>query len=87
MLGLHGNGMLAGQAVCAALAGAVADLLAPYRAVALLAAASLAATLALTSGLRRTAPGAPPPPGAAPSPRDGGDSGERTTPGRATTAP
>lgn len=56
MLGLHHNGMLAGQAVCAALAGAVADLVPAHRAVALFAAASLAATVALTSGLRRTAP-------------------------------
>ncbi|MGC5021669.1 hypothetical protein [Micromonospora sp. DT47] len=56
VLGLHGNGMLAGQAVCAALAGTVADLVPAYWAVALLAAASLAATLVLTAGLRRTAP-------------------------------
>jgi predicted MFS family arabinose efflux permease len=73
VLGLHGNGMLAGQAVCAALAGAAADLVAPSRAVALLAAAALASTIALTAGLRRTAPGPAPQPGA-----DGGDSGERT---------
>ncbi|MGN9802792.1 MFS transporter [Micromonospora sp. L32] len=56
VLGLHHNGMLAGQAVCAALAGTVADLVPAYWAVALLAGASLAATVALTSGLRRTAP-------------------------------
>ncbi|MDO3702214.1 MFS transporter [Micromonospora sp. C28SCA-DRY-2] len=56
VLGLHHNGMLAGQAVCAALAGAVADLVPASWAVALLAAASLAATLVLTAGLRRTAP-------------------------------
>ncbi|GAB3185117.1 putative MFS family arabinose efflux permease [Micromonospora palomenae] len=60
VLGLHHNGMLAGQAVCAALAGTVADLVPAYFAVALLAGASLAATVALTSGLRRTAPEAGP---------------------------
>ncbi|MEU8297867.1 MFS transporter [Micromonospora sp. NPDC048909] len=60
VLGLHQNGMLAGQAVCAALAGAVADLVPTYSAVALLAGASLAATVALTPGLRRTAPEAVP---------------------------
>ncbi|MGK5742479.1 MFS transporter [Micromonospora sp. URMC 103] len=80
VLGLHHNGMMAGQAVCAALAGALADLLAPYQAVALVAGASLAVTLALTSGLRRTAPGPVPPPRA-----DGGDADERTSP--AATAP
>ncbi|MFF0657010.1 MFS transporter [Micromonospora tulbaghiae] len=57
VLGLHHNGMLAGQAVCAALAGALADLVTPPRAVALLAAVSLTATVVLTPGLRRTAPG------------------------------
>ncbi|MER7890671.1 MFS transporter [Micromonospora sp. NPDC094482] len=56
VLGLHQNGMMAGQAVCAALAGTVADLVPVYWAVALLAGASLAATVALTSGLRRTTP-------------------------------
>ncbi|MGS2617978.1 MFS transporter [Micromonospora sp. LZ34] len=56
VLGLHHNGMLAGQAVCAALAGTVADLVPANSAVGLLAGASLAATLALTAGLRRTAP-------------------------------
>ncbi|MEU1641535.1 MFS transporter [Micromonospora zamorensis] len=56
VLGLHQNGMLAGQALCAVLAGAIADLVPTYQAVALLAGASLAATVALTSGLRRTAP-------------------------------
>ncbi|MFI6264715.1 MFS transporter [Micromonospora sp. NPDC051006] len=56
VLGLHQNGMMAGQAVCAALAGTVADLVPTYWAVALLAGASLAATVALTSGLRRTTP-------------------------------
>lgn len=81
VLGLHGNGMLAAQAVCAALAGAIADLVAPSRAVALVAAAALAATLVLTPGLRRTAPRPAPPPRAG-----GGDSGEATRSGRATTA-
>ncbi|MEU1399233.1 MFS transporter [Micromonospora zamorensis] len=56
VLGLHQNGMLAGQALCAVLAGAIADLVPTYQAVALLAGASLAATVALTAGLRRTAP-------------------------------
>ncbi|MEU5565819.1 MFS transporter [Micromonospora musae] len=56
VLGLHHNGMLAGQALCAAVAGAVADLVPAYHAVALLAGASLVATLTLTAGLRRTAP-------------------------------
>ncbi|MFG3418604.1 MFS transporter [Micromonospora sp. NPDC047730] len=56
VLGLHHNGMLAAQALCAVLAGAVADLVPANWAVTLLAAASLAATLVLTAGLRRTAP-------------------------------
>ncbi|MCZ7477268.1 MULTISPECIES: MFS transporter [unclassified Micromonospora] len=58
VLGLHGNGMLAAQAVCAALAGALADLTTPAHAVAVLAAVALAVTVALTPGLRRTTPGA-----------------------------
>ncbi|MFY1576237.1 hypothetical protein ACN26Z_15250 [Verrucosispora sp. WMMD703] len=48
--------MLAGQAVFAALAGAVADLLPTHRAVAVMAGLSLVTTLLLTRGLRRTAP-------------------------------
>ncbi|MEU4777897.1 hypothetical protein [Micromonospora sp. NPDC023633] len=56
VLGLHHNGMLTTQALCAVLAGTVADLVPASWAVALLAAASLAATLVLTAGLRRTAP-------------------------------
>ena len=56
VLGLHTNGMLAAQALCAVLAGTVADLVPASWAVALLATASLAATLVLTAGLRRTAP-------------------------------
>ncbi|MFG1890197.1 MFS transporter [Micromonospora sp. NPDC049051] len=56
VLGLHHNGMLATQALCAVLAGTVADLVPASWAVALLAAASLVATLVLTAGLRRTAP-------------------------------
>ncbi|TBL32063.1 MFS transporter [Verrucosispora sp. SN26_14.1] len=56
VLGLQQNGMLTGQAVCAALAGAVADVMPTHRAVAVLAALSLATTLLLTRGLRRTRP-------------------------------
>lgn len=56
VLGLQQNGMLAGQAVCAVLAGVIADQLATHRAVAVLAGLSLVATLSLTRGLRRTRP-------------------------------
>ncbi|MBQ1051189.1 MFS transporter [Micromonospora sp. C51] len=56
VLGLQQNGMLAGQAVFAALAGSVADLLPTHRAVAVMAGLSLVTTLLLTRGLRRTAP-------------------------------
>ncbi|MEV6813196.1 hypothetical protein [Micromonospora sp. NPDC051296] len=56
MLGLQQNGMLTGQAICAALAGAVADLMPTHRAVAVLAGLSLVCTLLLTRGLRRTRP-------------------------------
>ncbi|PZV93817.1 Predicted arabinose efflux permease, MFS family [Micromonospora phaseoli] len=60
VLGLQQNGMHAGQAVFAALAGAVADLLPTHRAVAVLAGLSLITTLLLTRGLRLTQPvGAP----------------------------
>ncbi|WP_327029436.1 MFS transporter [Micromonospora sp. NBC_01740] len=56
VLGLQHNGMMAAQALCAVLAGTVADLVPAGWAVALLATAALAATLMLTAGLRRTAP-------------------------------
>ncbi|MFI7575320.1 MFS transporter [Micromonospora sp. NPDC049497] len=59
-LGLHQNGMMAGQAVCAALAGVVADVLPTHRAVALLACLSLAMTLLLTRSLRYARPAPPP---------------------------
>ncbi|PZF99858.1 MFS transporter [Micromonospora endophytica] len=55
-LGLHQNGMLTGQAVCAAGAGVVADLLPTSVAVAVLAGLSLMATLLLTPGLRCVRP-------------------------------
>jgi predicted MFS family arabinose efflux permease len=54
--GLAGNGMMIGQAAGALLGGAVAVVLAPWTAMALLGAGSLAVTLALTAGLRRSAP-------------------------------
>ncbi|WBB68434.1 MFS transporter [Micromonospora sp. WMMD812] len=56
VLGLQQNGMLTGQAVFAALAGAVADLMPTHRAVAVLAGLSLVTTLLLTRGLRHTRP-------------------------------
>ncbi|MFY1697248.1 MFS transporter [Solwaraspora sp. WMMA2101] len=56
VLGLQQNGMLAGQAVCAILAGTVADHLPVHQAVAVLAGLSLVATMGLTRGLRRTRP-------------------------------
>ncbi|OKI69652.1 MFS transporter [Micromonospora sp. CB01531] len=54
VLGLHQNGMLAGQAVFAALAGVIADRLPAAWAVAAMAGLSLVATVALTRGLRQT---------------------------------
>lgn len=54
VLGLQQNGMLAGQAVCAVLAGALADQLATHQAVVVLAGLSLVGTLWLTRGLRYT---------------------------------
>ncbi|WP_422733751.1 MFS transporter [Micromonospora sp. WMMD558] len=54
VLGLQQNGMMTGQAVFAALAGAVADVLPTHQAVAVLAGLSLATTLLLTRGLRHT---------------------------------
>ncbi len=66
VLGLQQNGMLTGQAVFAALAGAVADVLPAYQAVGLLAGLSLVVTLLLTRGLRHTRP--VPPRSPAPTP-------------------
>ncbi|MFU8854746.1 hypothetical protein ACNAW0_27815 [Micromonospora sp. SL1-18] len=62
VLGLHQNGMMAGQAAFAALAGVIADRLPANWAVAAMAGLSLLATVALTRGLRGTevAPGAEP---------------------------
>ncbi|MFC3502740.1 MFS transporter [Micromonospora krabiensis] len=76
VLGLQQNGMLTGQAVFAALAGALADVVATHHAVAVLAALSLATTLLLTPGLRHTRPAAgvvvtPPRPRVARSSRSG----------------
>ncbi|GAA2626434.1 MFS transporter [Dactylosporangium fulvum] len=51
-LGLHTSGMLTMQAVCATLAGTVAQFLAPGRAMAVLAVASILVSLALIPGLR-----------------------------------
>ncbi|WIM98117.1 hypothetical protein ACTOB_001693 [Actinoplanes oblitus] len=51
-LGLHTSGMLTMQAVCAALAGSLAELTSPAAAITLLAAASVAVTLALAGPLR-----------------------------------
>ncbi|MGN9809379.1 MFS transporter [Micromonospora sp. BQ11] len=70
-LGLHQNGMMTGQAVFAALAGAVADVLPAHRAMALLACLSLTATLLLTRGLRYARPAPPPPAAAVPAPLAG----------------
>ena len=68
VLGLQQNGMLTGQAVFAALAGAVADVLPTYQAVGLLAGLSLVVTLLLTRGLRHTRPVPSPSPSPAPVP-------------------
>ncbi|MEU5724081.1 MFS transporter [Micromonospora sp. NPDC047738] len=54
VLGLHQNGMMAGQAVFAAMAGVIADRLPASWAVAAMAGLSLVATVALTRGLRQT---------------------------------
>ncbi|MFV2086435.1 MFS transporter [Micromonospora sp. LOL_021] len=56
VLGLQQNGMLAGQAVCAIVAGTVADHLPVHQSVAVLAGLSLVATGLLAPGLRRTRP-------------------------------
>ncbi|MGW7407115.1 MFS transporter [Streptomyces sp. NPDC054833] len=57
-LGLHATGMVAAQGVSAALAGSVAQLTSPARAMTLMACASLAVTLTLATAARRerTAP-------------------------------
>jgi predicted MFS family arabinose efflux permease len=55
-LGLVSSGMLTMQAVCAALAGSLAELTSPATAITLLAAASVAVTLALATPLREPAP-------------------------------
>ncbi|MEV0459588.1 MFS transporter [Catellatospora methionotrophica] len=59
-LGLQQNGMMTGQAVFAALAGLLADVLPTHWAVALLALLSLVVTLLLTSSLRHARPVPPP---------------------------
>ena len=51
-LGLHSSGMLAMQGVGAALAGAIAQVLSPPAATAVLAAVSVVVTVALAPGLR-----------------------------------
>ncbi|GIF05733.1 MFS transporter [Actinoplanes siamensis] len=51
-LGLHSSGMLTMQAVCAALAGSLAELTSPATAITLLAAASVTVTLLLAPALR-----------------------------------
>jgi hypothetical protein len=66
-LGLHSSGMLTMQAVCAALAGGLAELTSPATTITLLAAGSVAVTLLLAPALREpvrpapdvTAPGSP----------------------------
>lgn len=62
-LGLHSSGTLAMQGIGAALAGAVAQVIPPPDAMAVLAAASVAVTVALAPGLRperaQSGPGAP----------------------------
>lgn len=55
-LGLHTSGMLTMQAVCAALAGSLAELTSPAAAITLLAAASVAVTLLLAGPLREPQP-------------------------------
>ncbi|GAA2667576.1 MFS transporter [Actinoplanes palleronii] len=55
-LGLHSAGMLTMQAVCAAVAGALAELLSPATTITVLAAASVVVTLALAPFLREPAP-------------------------------
>ncbi|MFI1988060.1 MFS transporter [Actinoplanes sp. NPDC020271] len=54
-LGLHASGMLTMQAVCAALAGTLAELTSPAVAITLLAAGSVAVTLLLAPALREPA--------------------------------
>ncbi|TCB98454.1 MFS transporter [Micromonospora zingiberis] len=56
-LGLQHNGMMTGQAVFAAVAGMLADLLPTHWVVVVLAGLSLTTTLLLTPGLRGTRPG------------------------------
>jgi predicted MFS family arabinose efflux permease len=55
-LGLHASGMLTMQAVCAALAGSLAELTSPTTAITLLAAGSVAITLLLAPALREPSP-------------------------------
>ncbi|WP_436522032.1 MFS transporter [Actinoplanes sp. HUAS TT8] len=58
-LGLHSSGMLTVQAVCAALAGGLAELTSPATTITLLAAGSVAVTLLLAPALREPAPHEP----------------------------
>ncbi|MFD0576651.1 MFS transporter [Dactylosporangium darangshiense] len=60
-LGLHGSGMFTMQAVGATLAGAVAQVVSPAHAMAVMAAASITVSLLLAPHLRRTPPTAPAP--------------------------
>lgn len=62
VLGLASNGIMTGQAFCAALAGTLGDLLPVHWAVAVLAGLSSITTLVLTAGLRRTYPASLPGP-------------------------
>ncbi|HTJ36172.1 MAG TPA: MFS transporter [Dactylosporangium sp.] len=65
-LGLHGSGMFTMQAVGATLAGAVAQVVSPAHAMAVMAAASITVSLLLAPHLRRRTPPAAPAPAAAP---------------------
>ncbi|GLY01859.1 MFS transporter [Actinoplanes sp. NBRC 101535] len=69
-LGLHTSGMLTMQAICAALAGSIAEWLSPATTITVMAAASVAVTLTLAPALRHTrpAPAPAPDPTSAPAP-------------------
>ncbi|MFB9239161.1 MFS transporter [Plantactinospora siamensis] len=86
LLGLANNGMMAGQAVCAALAGLLADRLPVASAIAVLAALSLTAALVLTRGLRHTDP-APQLPVPTPAPESSAAPGQGPAPTAAPATP
>ncbi|WP_433044520.1 MFS transporter [Dactylosporangium sp. CS-033363] len=65
-LGLHSSGMFTMQAVGATVAGAVAQLMPPGRAMAVMALASITVSLLLARAFRRPDPQSPPPPRSAP---------------------